>query len=626
MLKCSVSSVCLRRVAIAMSLLLGLALIQVEVLAAAGRHALLVGITRYPPSASAIDLTGVPLDLISARKMAKAMGVDDSAISELKDQEATKTNILARLAQLRAKVLEGDRVFVYFSGHGTRVMTRNGCEEGFLTFDEQVINEQELAKFTSPISQRAEKVVVMIDACFSEGVVNPVRSLNQARPKLVAKFASRSVTPACDLQGVNNRAGSRSLLSELDRLGVRGENFVQIAAARRDEVSWDETDKGGVATQAFSQCLLSDAQDLNGSGAVSLDEVRACAQKFVDAKMAPLRDQGYLPNTIQVFGNRNLVVTPAITYKPPAQTVALVTPTPTPTPTPVAVKPPVTAPTPTTVTAPPVASPVVEAPTPITPSPVLTSPPPSAPVPQAVVDTPVAVTPPPTVTSTPVKPSPPTAVPPAPPASPKPPIANKPPASPKPPIQVVTAPPPTQAQIALAQQMDIPAPPPNVIGPYATMTDIFQQRDPRRALRVSMPRSELRIGQDPVAMNIQSAIDGYVYVVMLGSDEKSFYLLFPNKIDTNNRIKANQTLKLPRESWNITAAGPEGVNRVLVVVSQSARDPKIFVPEGAGGGDFTYAVADLQSRRRLVDFFVGRGVQGRSSAMAAALIDLKEIR
>ena len=55
MLKCFVSGVFLRRVAVAMSFLLGLALIQAEVLAATGRHALLVGITRYPPSASAIE-------------------------------------------------------------------------------------------------------------------------------------------------------------------------------------------------------------------------------------------------------------------------------------------------------------------------------------------------------------------------------------------------------------------------------------------------------------------------------------------------------------------------------------------------------------------------------------------
>ena len=64
------------------------------------------------------------------------------------------------------------------------------------------------------------------------------------------------------------------------------------------------------------------------------------------------------------------------------------------------------------------------------------------------------------------------------------------------------------------------------------------------------------IGQDPVAMNIQSAIDGYVYVVMLGSDEKSFYLLFPNKIDTNNR--RNYTIK-----YNLPIKHGEFKNKLL---------------------------------------------------------------
>ncbi len=533
--------------------LLGILMLSVGVhtsgFAVEGRHALLIGISQYAPTIEASSLKGVPFDLQNARRMAKAMGVDDSAIFELKDSEATKANIEARLGQLNRKVLQGDRVFVYFSGHGTRRSTPSGCEEGLFTYDAKMINEQELAKFTGPISQRAEKLITMIDACFSEGVVTGTRSFTPP-PGLVAKFAAKTAQEACSIQGVNNLS-TRSLLSELGRFGIKRENFVQIAAAKRDEVSWDEPGKGGIATQAISECLLGEAQDLNHSGAVSLDEVRACAQKIMDIRMEPARARGYLPSTIQVSGNRNLIVAPSVVNKPPAAS-SEVTPT----------------------SEPPGATQSTS--NPATPSP---------------ITPPLAVVTPPTVAQqlavTQSQP-------------PKPPVASQ-------PLQA----PPVESEPVRA---------------LATMHEIYQQRDPRRKLVVSVPRKDLRIGQDKLSMTVKSAVAGYVYAVLLGSDEKSFYLLFPNKIDKDNRIKPNQAVRLPRASWEITAGGPEGTDRLLVVVSQSPRDAKIFVPdESSGGGAFTFAVADLQSRRRLIDFFVGKGVKGRSAAMSAELLEIKEI-
>ena len=136
------------------------------------------------------------------------------------------------------------------------------------------------------------------------------------------KFISKAKQDACSTQGSNNLV-TRSLLSELGRFGIKSENFVQIAAAKRDEVSWDEPGRGGMATQAISRCLLGEASDLNRSGAVSLDEVRACAQKIMDQRMAPSRARGLLPSTIQVSGNRNLVVTPSA---PPAAPVVVQAP------------------------------------------------------------------------------------------------------------------------------------------------------------------------------------------------------------------------------------------------------------------------------------------------------------
>lgn len=535
-----------------------------------GRHALIIGISHYASNVGADTLEGVPYDMKSARQMAIAMGVDDKSIIELRDEQATKRNIEAQLAKLTRRVQQGDRVFVYFSGHGTRMATGGGCEEGLLSFDGDMINEQEFAKYTGPMSQRAEKMITMVDSCFSGGVLATTRALSS--PAMRPKFISKANQDACSTQGSNNLV-TRSLLSELGRFGIKSENFVQIAAAKRDEVSWDEPGKGGIATQAISRCLLGEASDLNRSGAVSLDEVRACAQQIMDQRMAPSRSRGLLPSTIQVSGNRNLVVTPSA---PPAPVV---------------------------VQAPPPAPAIVQAPPPA----VIAAPPPATQVASTAVQT---------TQVEPVKlPSPAPGV-----------VAVAPAPTPTPTPTPTTAPAPTAAVPAAPPAAPLASPAaPEPMGPLATLQELFQQRDSRRELLVSIPSPNLRIGQDKLSLSVKSQVAGYVYVVMLGSDEKSFYLLFPNKVDGDNRIKANQTLLLPRPSWEVTAGGPAGTNRMLVVVSQSPRDPKVFVPTDGGGGAFTFAVADLAGRNRLMDFFLGKGVKGRSVSMSAALLDIKEI-
>ena len=85
--------------------------------------------------------SGVPHDIQNARKMASDMGLADSAVFELRDSQATKANIEARLAELSRKVQNGDRAFLYLAGHGTRWVTSAGCKESFLTYDGGALSE-----------------------------------------------------------------------------------------------------------------------------------------------------------------------------------------------------------------------------------------------------------------------------------------------------------------------------------------------------------------------------------------------------------------------------------------------------------------------------------------------------
>jgi len=348
------------------------------------------------------------------------------------------------------------------------------------------------------------------------------------------------------------------LFDNVTRLGALQENTVEIAAARPNEVSFDDPSAGGLATQGVRDCLLGGARDLNESGGVSLQEIQACAQKFVNSRIARApRDSGLLPHTITVLGNKNLI--PVAVAKPPVQEP--------PKPPVVAVKPPETI-------------------KPSVPDPV--KPPPVPPV--AVVA--------PNPAPEPIKPQP---------EPPKPPAPQ-----PVQTVAVVTPPPP-----------EPPVPPP--IASLATIKDVFAQRDPRFEVKATPAQSKIAIGKEGLKLTVQSKRDGYLYVVLLGSDRKSFYLLYPNGYDANNKIKANTAVTLPRPGWSVKAGGPAGKDELLVLVSDSPRDLKaLSLSDPTSGAPFTYALTDLGGRSTLIDFLTGRGVQGRSESFGAARFSVVE--
>jgi multidrug efflux pump subunit AcrA (membrane-fusion protein) len=164
------------------------------------------------------------------------------------------------------------------------------------------------------------------------------------------------------------------------------------------------------------------------------------------------------------------------------------------------------------------------------------------------------------------------------------------------------------------------------VGPLAALKDIYAQRDTRRTVSVSMPRDTLRINQDMFTMTVTSSHAGFVYVLLLGSDETSFYMLFPNALDQANRIEANKPMRLPRPHWGVNAAGPPGTDQLLVIVTETARDLSVL-PSAVTSAEnpFTLTPADIGGRRQLVDFVIGTGVSG-ASRFGASWTTVKEVR
>jgi len=515
------------------------------------RSALIIGVGEYGYS-GATPLHGVKHDMVSAAKIASAMGIPENNVKYLRNSQATKTNILEALKQLGESAGEGSRTFVYFSGHGTRQQAGNECVEGLLTYEGSTITNQEFAGATQKIAKSSDKFITLVDACHSEGVVPPkTRTLLQ--DKLTPKFHMKSGTSG-DACSVISNYKTRSLLPEVTKLGALKENFVQVSSSRPDEVSFDEPDKGGLATQGIRDCLLGQAKDTNQSGAVTLEEVQQCAQRFVDGRLKNI--PGIKPHQITVTGNRNL-----IPVQRPPTVVATATP-------------PVEPPKPAFV----------------------------PPTPPVVVATPAPPPPPPPPPATPAPPPPP------------------PPAAPAPAPQVIT-----QAPPAPAPEPEKLPPAEPVLASLATLKDIEQQSNPRRVVEVKLSKPVMKIGKDSLDLSIKSSHEGFIYMILLGSDAKSFYVLYPNGLDKNNKIKAGQTVRIPKPDWEVKAAGPAGTNNLLVMVSDTPRKLNTLVmAEPTASEPFTYALNDIGGRSALINFLTTS--DGRSESFGAKLVSIKEVK
>lgn len=301
-------------------------------------HALIMTIGDYQGGIP--KLKGVAYDVATATEIARRMGVPAENIQTLKDGELTLDGMRQALDTLEGKLGGSDQVFIYYSGHGGRQMVRedNGserCAESLISVDGQGFTDVELEARLTRLSRKAQKTIVLLDACHSGGVTT------RAGASAQALFTPKSWTPPNrDCVKPTNVLTRSPVASKV--AGSGGANFVHIAAARENEVSLDQPGRGGVASQAWLACLAGAATDSDGSGGLSAEEIRDCAQQRIDQQFRNV--QGFLPHHVALTGNPAMILSYAA--KDASTTAVAPAPTPVPPSAPAAVAAAVTAPTP----------------------------------------------------------------------------------------------------------------------------------------------------------------------------------------------------------------------------------------------------------------------------------------
>jgi hypothetical protein len=500
--------------------------------ALAENHALILWIGDYGDPRA--DLPGIDLDAGFAKKIAKLMGVPERNVLEVSNANLTPRNVGAALAAMHDRIKEGDKLFVYYSGHGTQMAARGGsgarCSEAMYVRG-GVFMDADLQAALTKLGQKASQVVMMNDSCFSGGAAT--RSLTApAEGDTKAKFlppdfkANTAVTSGYNCGDAVNTRGMTRSLGTLEK-DQRGPQVLYIAASTDTQVSF-ASKKGSFATLTWAQCLADASSDTNRSGTINGEELQACAQGWLN-KLG-------VKQTIMLQGNTKLPLT-FTSNATGGSALAAPAPAPTPAPTPA----PAPAPTPAPAPAP---APVVAAPAP-------------APAP-------------------------------------------------------VAAPTPAPSAQATAS---------GAVSAASALEDIAAMGDRSYQVRITTAKDSLRIGQDLLDFSVTTNREGYLYILQVGSDGKTFNLLFPNKLDGNNQVSAG-THRFPRPNWRVRSAGPAGTSYLLAIVSPDKKD----LGREMEAGTFASAPANTASTRTLVVEATGASGGSNGRFGASAVVAIREVQ
>ncbi len=301
-------------------------------LANAADHVLIMTVSGYPKLRA--PLPGAMLDGKNALALAAKLGFQTTGpnVRLLREAELSGDGIQRAVAAVAAKVETGDRLFLYFSGHGTSYPVQEGCAEALVPFDatpdpRDFVRTSELIRSLDGARDKLSDAFVFFDACHAGGLREVVAGSSRAMPgqdgpenELRAKSVRirggeqcLTVANKSTMESYTREAQGRGLFTSVRR------NFTFVAAARENEEALDSA-AGGLATTAMLECANRGVGNLSQTGVVSVDELRQCAQGIIDSRV-PVLSKIHRPHHLEVHGNsaRMLVGVQAL---PPATSVS----------------------------------------------------------------------------------------------------------------------------------------------------------------------------------------------------------------------------------------------------------------------------------------------------------------
>ena len=248
----------------------------------AENHALIMWIGDYGDPK--VNLPGIDLDARNARVIARAMGVPEQNIREVSNDLLSRSRVNSELSGLAGRIQQGDKVFIYFSGHGFQAPGIDGarCTEGLVTRGTDrpdLFLDVELKATLERIGAKASQVVMMNDSCFSGGAAT--KGMRSVGGDAVAKFYPGEVKGNTAVTE-DYRCGeaTNKIARNLEVMAAKT-NVLYVAASTDAQVSY-ATPRGSAATMAWAHCLTTPSADSNRSGSITGAELQSCAQNYIN--------------------------------------------------------------------------------------------------------------------------------------------------------------------------------------------------------------------------------------------------------------------------------------------------------------------------------------------------------
>lgn len=272
----------------------------------AADHVVIMTISAYPSA----PLAGVVYDSRNALQLAEHLGYDTRNPTILKDQQLTAPGLRAALAQLAARVQMNDRVFFYYSGHGTSSRVGNQCVSALVAHDETFIPTDELKTYFDQLKGKVQDAFIVMDACFSGGH----QALAQAGARSSGNTGTAPASPTAKAwrpaaSDVCDQPTNMAKAWQLPAPAVRGlgrmpeNNFSFVAAASERQVALDDPTRGGLATISLLRCA---ADGVPAPGLATPSLWAACAQQRVNTEVPTLNARygsRWAAHTLEVAGN-----------------------------------------------------------------------------------------------------------------------------------------------------------------------------------------------------------------------------------------------------------------------------------------------------------------------------------
>lgn len=253
--------------------------------------ALIMGISEYERS----PLSGIYKDIDNAKKFAQSMSIPEKNIYIFKDKQLDFDGLNQTLDKFSKSINSGDRVFIYFSGHGTNTDRGYGCDQGIVTQDMKVLYRKDFQTYIDRVTSKAAKTLVFLDTCFSGGIVEQARmnglDHNSGNTRSFsldkdgfpqAKFLdmkSVSGRQSCEAENVISVKGARDFAT----VAKETPNYYFLGAASASEVAIDGgVNVGGWATNALVACVSESDQQEIKNGIITMSDARICAQNKIN--------------------------------------------------------------------------------------------------------------------------------------------------------------------------------------------------------------------------------------------------------------------------------------------------------------------------------------------------------